>query len=58
MSSSLLEHSGIGNRDILKSHGVQVKIHNPNVGENLQEHCLAAVIQGGLASYRFMFSSA
>ena len=37
-SPQLLELSGIGNRDVLEAAGVQVKFHNPNVGENLQEH--------------------
>ncbi len=48
ISSSLLERSGIGNKDILEPSGVQVKVHNPNVGENLQEHCLASIIHGEL----------
>lgn len=37
-SPQLLELSGIGNRDILEAAGVKVKVHSPNVGENLQEH--------------------
>lgn len=37
-SPQLLELSGIGNRDVLEAAGIPVKIHNPNVGENLQEH--------------------
>ena len=34
----LLELSGIGDPDRLKSNGIEVSIHNANVGENLQEH--------------------
>jgi choline dehydrogenase-like flavoprotein len=37
-SPQLLELSGIGNQDILEAAGVKVKVHNPNVGENLQDH--------------------
>ena len=37
-SSQLLELSGIGNPEILKAAGIDVKVENPNVGENLQEH--------------------
>jgi len=34
----LLELSGIGDGKLLKSHGVDVLVDNPNVGENLQDH--------------------
>ncbi|PWY88278.1 aryl-alcohol dehydrogenase [Aspergillus heteromorphus CBS 117.55] len=34
----LLELSGIGNADLLQTHGIEPLINNPNVGENLQEH--------------------
>ncbi|ETS78728.1 hypothetical protein PFICI_08581 [Pestalotiopsis fici W106-1] len=34
----LLEVSGIGNRDLLESHGIACLLDNPNVGENLQDH--------------------
>lgn len=34
----LLELSGIGNSDLLQSHGIMTIIDNANVGENLQEH--------------------
>ncbi|EKM52238.1 uncharacterized protein PHACADRAFT_260475 [Phanerochaete carnosa HHB-10118-sp] len=34
----LLELSGIGNSEILKQHGIEVKIDLPGVGENLQDH--------------------
>ena len=37
-SPQLLELSGIGNQAILQNAGITVKIDNPNVGENLQEH--------------------
>lgn len=37
-SPQLLELSGIGNPKILKAAGIEVKVANPNVGENLQEH--------------------
>lgn len=37
-SPQLLELSGIGNPKILEAAGIDIKISNPNVGENLQEH--------------------
>jgi choline dehydrogenase-like flavoprotein len=37
-SPQLLELSGIGNKEILESHGISVLINNPFVGENLQDH--------------------
>ncbi|KAK1572861.1 GMC oxidoreductase [Colletotrichum navitas] len=37
-SPQLLELSGIGTREILEKHGVEVLVDNPNVGENLQDH--------------------
>ncbi|XHG07828.1 hypothetical protein AWENTII_010959 [Aspergillus wentii] len=43
-SPQLLELSGIGNRDVLEAAGIPVKLHNPNVGENLQEHMMTATI--------------
>ncbi|KAI9776437.1 MAG: hypothetical protein M1816_005319 [Peltula sp. TS41687] len=43
-SPQLLELSGIGNPAILKNEGITVKIDNPNVGENLQEHMMTAMI--------------
>ena len=42
-SPKILELSGIGNRDILKSHGIDVVIENPNVGENLQDHPMTGI---------------
>ena len=41
-SPQLLELSGIGNPDILKAAGIDVKVDNPAVGENLQEHMSTA----------------
>ena len=37
-SPQLLELSGIGNPSILEAAGISVKVANPNVGENLQDH--------------------
>jgi choline dehydrogenase-like flavoprotein len=37
-SPQLLELSGIGNPDVLKAAGIEVKVGNKNVGEHLQEH--------------------
>lgn len=37
-SPRLLELSGVGNAELLKSLGIDVVIDNPNVGENLQNH--------------------
>ena len=37
-SPQLLELSGIGNPKILEAAGIETKVANPNVGENLQEH--------------------
>lgn len=34
----LLELSGIGSSSLLKEHGIEPLIDNPNVGENLQDH--------------------
>lgn len=45
-SPSLLELSGIGNKDVLNSLGIEVKIHNSAVGENVQEHSNATLIFG------------
>ncbi len=42
-SPKILELSGIGNRDILQSHGIDVIIENPNVGENLQDHPMTGI---------------
>ncbi|KAG9237169.1 hypothetical protein BJ875DRAFT_481595 [Amylocarpus encephaloides] len=42
-SPKLLELSGIGNSELLKSLGIEVIVENPNVGENLQDHAISAV---------------
>jgi choline dehydrogenase-like flavoprotein len=39
-SPQILELSGIGNADVLKAAGVEVKVENSGVGKNLQEHLL------------------
>lgn len=39
----LLELSGIGARDLLSKHGIEVAIDNAHVGENLQDHVLASI---------------
>lgn len=36
----ILELSGIGDREVLKAAGVECKIENKAVGNNLQDHCL------------------
>ncbi|CAG9987339.1 unnamed protein product [Clonostachys byssicola] len=41
MTPQILELSGIGDRSLLESHGVPVIVHNPSVGENLQDHPIA-----------------
>lgn len=46
LSPKLLELSGIGSASILSQHGVEVKIDNPNVGENLQDHVCGHVAWG------------
>ena len=43
-SPQLLELSGIGNPTVLKDAGIECKVSNPNVGENLQEHMMTAMI--------------
>ncbi|KAM0277471.1 hypothetical protein ACHAQH_005749 [Verticillium albo-atrum] len=37
-SPQILELSGIGGKALLQKHGIEVKVDNPNVGENLQDH--------------------
>lgn len=39
----LLELSGIGNKEMLHDFGIPVKISNPNVGENLQDHLTTGI---------------
>ncbi|KAL8719668.1 MAG: hypothetical protein Q9225_003343 [Loekoesia sp. 1 TL-2023] len=43
-SPQLLELSGIGNPEVLKSAGVEVKVDNPAVGENLQDHMMTCMV--------------
>lgn len=43
-SPQLLELSGIGDPSVLKSAGIDVKIANSNVGENLQDHMMTAMV--------------
>ncbi|GAW19765.1 hypothetical protein ANO14919_092550 [Xylariales sp. No.14919] len=38
----LLELSGIGDRDLLESFGIDVLIDNPNVGEHMQDHLMTS----------------
>ncbi|KAL8647532.1 MAG: hypothetical protein Q9226_006393, partial [Calogaya cf. arnoldii] len=50
-SPQLLELSGIGNPAVLSAAGIECKIANPNVGENLQEHmCKPSPFLGGIAA--------
>lgn len=42
-SPKVLELSGIGSPEILGKHGITVRIGNPNVGENLQDHLIAGI---------------
>ncbi|KLJ13712.1 hypothetical protein EMPG_09378 [Blastomyces silverae] len=39
----LLELSGIGSKEILQKYNIPVVIHNPNVGENLQDHLMSGI---------------
>ncbi len=43
-SPQLLQQSGIGPAALLHSHGIQVQVDSPEVGENLQDHYQARVI--------------
>ncbi|KAL8813516.1 MAG: hypothetical protein Q9223_000938 [Gallowayella weberi] len=42
-SPQILEMSGIGNSKILKEAGIEVKVDNPAVGENLQDHIMTCM---------------
>ena len=42
-SPQLLMLSGIGDGDELRRHGIDVKLHQPHVGKNLQDHMGASV---------------
>ncbi|KAL8685440.1 MAG: hypothetical protein Q9218_007759 [Villophora microphyllina] len=43
-SPQLLELSGIGNPDILEAAGIEVKVDNSAVGENLQDHMMTCMV--------------
>lgn len=43
-SPQLLQLSGVGPSQLLKSHGIEVQADSPEVGENLQDHYQARVI--------------
>lgn len=42
-SPAILELSGIGDPILLKIHGIDTLVDNPNVGENLQDHAMPSV---------------
>ncbi|KAF1994880.1 GMC oxidoreductase [Amniculicola lignicola CBS 123094] len=42
-SPKILELSGIGDPEVLQSHGIEVKVENSGVGSNLQDHLLAGI---------------
>ena len=42
-SPQLLELSGIGSPEVLKTYNIDVIVSNTNVGENLQDHCMTGV---------------
>ena len=42
-SPQVLENSGIGSKAILEHNGIEVRIDNSGVGENLQDHCFSTV---------------
>lgn len=42
-SPQILELSGIGDSKLLKKHGIETVIDNPNIGENLQDHLVVSV---------------
>jgi Choline dehydrogenase and related flavoproteins len=43
-SPQILELSGIGGRDLLTKHGIEVLVDNPAVGENLQDHTAVPLV--------------
>jgi len=51
-SPHLLQHSGIGDAEYLKSVGVEPVVHSPQVGENLQDH-LFGHLKFGVSSRRY-----
>ncbi|KAL8952042.1 MAG: hypothetical protein Q9222_002029 [Ikaeria aurantiellina] len=42
-SPKILELSGIGGAELLRSHNINVLVNNPNVGENLQDHLMTGL---------------
>ena len=42
-SPKILELSGIGSADLLRSHNISVYVNNPFVGENLQDHLMTEI---------------
>ena len=42
-SPQILELSGIGSPKLLQSHGIDVKVENPHVGENMQDHPMSGM---------------
>jgi choline dehydrogenase-like flavoprotein len=42
-SPKLLELSGIGDKDLLGKLGIPLRVHNPYVGENLQDHVMTGI---------------
>ncbi|KAK3307250.1 putative choline dehydrogenase [Chaetomium strumarium] len=43
-SPQILELSGIGSSAVLSAAGIPVKVDNPNVGENLQDHLTTTIV--------------
>ncbi|KAK1758020.1 hypothetical protein QBC47DRAFT_373578 [Echria macrotheca] len=43
-SPQILELSGIGGSQVLSAAGIEVKVDNPNVGENLQDHMTTTMV--------------
>ncbi|KAK6353234.1 hypothetical protein TWF696_005212 [Orbilia brochopaga] len=43
-SPQILELSGIGNPEVLRAANIEVKVNNRNVGENLQDRLMAAMV--------------
>lgn len=42
-SPQILELSGVGSKDLLQTHDIDLVIDNEYVGENLQDHLLASL---------------
>lgn len=45
-SPLILKRSGIGPEDELRRHGIDVRFHSPEVGENLQDHPIVPAVFG------------